>query len=306
MEISRRMRTNLDRFGELPPDEVRNLIAVEELVALGELANKMEKEGECIARILDSVEKRDFESARRELSAAVDAGTVGPNCPAVIGDLISEAVERAEREDSRRHRRIAVAVAVCLGIVLLTVIGVVQSNRVKAAREQAEIRRAVEEARRVVERKKQYTRDALAAFRKKDWYKGYELAQSADQEDSAIQFYMGVCYDRGYGGAKKNDQKAVEWYRKSAERGEAAAQFNLGNALDDGRGCEMDKKEAIRWFRKSADQGDVDAFYMLGRAYANGYGVEKDEETAVLWYKRAAAKGDELAQKALKRRNLSW
>ena len=41
--------------------------------------------------------------------------------------------------------------------------------------------------------------------------------------------------------------EAVRWYRKAAEQGEAAAQFNLGNAYCYGNGVPRDVVEGNKW-----------------------------------------------------------
>ena len=51
----------------------------------------------------------------------------------------------------------------------------------------------------------------------------------------------------------QNDAEAVRWYRKAAEQGDAAAQFNLGSMYDDGRGVAQSSSEAFKWYRKAAD-----------------------------------------------------
>lgn len=44
-----------------------------------------------------------------------------------------------------------------------------------------------------------------------------------------------------------NDQQAVEWYRKAAEQGFAAAQFNLAICFANGTGTAKDEKQAVEW-----------------------------------------------------------
>ncbi len=43
---------------------------------------------------------------------------------------------------------------------------------------------------------------------------------------------------------------------------------------------EKDEKKAIEWYQKAADQGDASAQYNLGVCYANGGGVEKNDRMA--------------------------
>src|SRR5215469_15245309 len=67
-----------------------------------------------------------------------------------------------------------------------------------------------------------------------------------------------------------NDLTAL---RVKAEAGDAAAQFQLGSAYDDGRGVAQDYAQALAWYRKSAEQGYALAQGNLGYMYQNGIGV---------------------------------
>ena len=49
------------------------------------------------------------------------------------------------------------------------------------------------------------------------------------------QYKLGYDYHFNFG-VKKDDVKAVEWWRKSAEQGYAPAQVYLGSAYDEGVG----------------------------------------------------------------------
>ena len=69
----------------------------------------------------------------------------------------------------------------------------------------------------------------------------------------------------------------LESIRKSAEQGNAEAQYVLGFHYVCGiGGVEKDYKEAIKWFAKSAEQGNAMGQYWLGLSYYHGYGVPKD------------------------------
>ena len=58
-------------------------------------------------------------------------------------------------------------------------------------------------------------------------------------------------YDKGTG-VPKDEVEAVKWYRKAADQGHAAAQFNLGGMYAEGRGVPKDDVEAYAWFNISA------------------------------------------------------
>src|SRR3954466_8335467 len=57
---------------------------------------------------------------------------------------------------------------------------------------------------------------------------------------------------------------AVAIWRPIAERGDADAQFNLGQAYRLGRGVPIDLGAAQLWFERAASKGHVDAQTTLG------------------------------------------
>jgi TPR repeat protein len=73
---------------------------------------------------------------------------------------------------------------------------------------------------------------------------------------------MGVCYDDGKG-VKQNHKKAVEWYTKAAEQGDAQSQYNLAVSYLEGEGVKKDEQKAIMLLRQAAEQGDTDAKALL-------------------------------------------
>lgn len=73
---------------------------------------------------------------------------------------------------------------------------------------------------------------------------------------------LGFCYIAGRG-VEEDDGRAVEWWRKAAERGEAVAQNNLGWCYQKGYGVEQDYAQAVEWYRKAAEQGNAKAIDAL-------------------------------------------
>lgn len=65
---------------------------------------------------------------------------------------------------------------------------------------------------------------------------------------------LGNCYRQGRG-VEKNLEKAVEWYRKSAEQGYDRGQYCLAGCYEKGEGVPIDKEKALQWYKKAADQG---------------------------------------------------
>ena len=86
-------------------------------------------------------------------------------------------------------------------------------------------------------------------------------------------------------------------FSKSAEQGNADAQYNLGLMYANGKGVPEDDREAVRWYRKAAEQGDAVAQYNLGAMYAKGEGVPEDYVKAYMWTSLAVALGEKRAAK---------
>ena len=57
-------------------------------------------------------------------------------------------------------------------------------------------------------------------------------------------------------------------------------------------------------FKKSAEQGDAEAQYNLGMMYANGNGVAEDQWEAVVWLRKAAKQGHKAARNELAKRGI--
>lgn len=85
---------------------------------------------------------------------------------------------------------------------------------------------------------------------------------------------------------------AVAYWRGPAARGNADAQFNLGQAYKTGRGVSQDLAQAEQWYRRAALQGHEQAEANYGLAlFDNGKRAE-----AVEWLKKGVARGDARAQ----------
>ncbi|KAG0239181.1 hypothetical protein BGW41_007872 [Actinomortierella wolfii] len=115
--------------------------------------------------------------------------------------------------------------------------------------------------------------------------------KSAEQGNADAQYNLGLMYKNGQG-VEQNDVKAVEWFAKSANQGNADAQYNLGMMYRDGRGVGQNDVIAVEWYAKAAHQGNPYSQFKLGWMYGNGHGVEQDDVRAVEWYTKAAHQGN--------------
>ncbi len=87
-------------------------------------------------------------------------------------------------------------------------------------------------------------------------------------------------------------EKAVEYFKKAAEAGNAVGQYHLGFAYMQGVGVDTNMEEAYQWLSLSAEQGNTDAEFCVGYMLELGIGTgeEANYNKAFEFYKRAAEK----------------
>lgn len=90
--------------------------------------------------------------------------------------------------------------------------------------------------------------------------------------------------------------KTLDELTASAEKGDAQAQYQLGQAYLRGRGAPKAPAQALTFFKKAADQGHAEATGAIGYFYANGLTVTKDLAAAAEWFRLGAEKGGAKAQ----------
>ena len=92
--------------------------------------------------------------------------------------------------------------------------------------------------------------------------------------------------------AKGDYAGALAVWRPLAEKGDADAMFNLGQAYRLGKGVAIDLGEASSWYNRAATAGHVDAQTQLGILYfQNG-----NQLSGLRWLKQAADAGEPRAQ----------
>jgi TPR repeat protein len=95
---------------------------------------------------------------------------------------------------------------------------------------------------------------------------------------------------------RSNLQKAVHDYKLAGDQGIAAAQFNYGVCLENGRGVPIDFQQAAHYFKLAADQRVADAQFNYRVCLENGRGVPIDFQQAVHYFKLAADQGNAAAE----------
>lgn len=117
-----------------------------------------------------------------------------------------------------------------------------------------------------------------------------ETKARAEKGDAAAQLQVGNYYFSGTG-VSRDLPKGVKYHRKAAEQGLAAAQYQLALDYTLGEGVEADKTEAAVWFRKAAEQSYVEAEVALGLCYVQGDGVTANGAEGIEWFRKAVAQG---------------
>ena len=97
----------------------------------------------------------------------------------------------------------------------------------------------------------------------------------------------------------RNDLAAVDYFRRSAQKGYGPAQVVLGYLYDTGQIVVRDTSQAADWYRKAADAGDPlaphwfqvaaeqglpQAQYAYGWTLKEGRGIEQDRVKAYTWF----------------------
>jgi Sel1 repeat len=107
--------------------------------------------------------------------------------------------------------------------------------------------------------------------------------------------YLGLYYDKGFGGAPQDYEKALYWYHKAIEKGNTSAMFGISDLYKDGNGVEQDYSKSLEWLYKAADAGASFAFIQLGRAYKEGKIVTRDYNIAFKFFKISSDQGNTYA-----------
>lgn len=74
---------------------------------------------------------------------------------------------------------------------------------------------------------------------------------------------------------------------KQANNGDAEAQYNLGDIYYYGKSTNTDYEKAIYYYKLSAEQGNLYAQHNLGTMYYFGTGVPKNLSIAKEWFKKS-------------------
>lgn len=108
----------------------------------------------------------------------------------------------------------------------------------------------------------------------------------AEKGDADAQFNLGQAYRLGRGVAI-NLGAAKSWFERAAANGHVDAQTTLGLLLFQNG----DQAAGLRWLKQAAEQGEPRALLVFGTALYNGDGVTQDRVLGYAYVSRAAAQG---------------
>ncbi|KAI8876763.1 HCP-like protein [Backusella circina FSU 941] len=122
------------------------------------------------------------------------------------------------------------------------------------------------------------------------------INEAINQGYSTAERFIGDKYYYGCDSLQKNQEKALELHRASANRNDAYDNFKWGkNYYEGSNGVLKDSTTGFIYLNKSAlDQHHSDALQYLGDLYyyGDGDGIEKDQEKALELYKVSADRND--------------
>lgn len=124
--------------------------------------------------------------------------------------------------------------------------------------------------------------------------KQYEKAlqtfkKSAEKGNTASMQEIGLRYYYGFYETKKDFNEALFWFKKSAEHENLDGVYMIGvinTAL-------KNYAEAITWYKNASDKGHILATRNLAEVYRKGQGVVKDNTEALVLYQKASEKDDD-------------
>jgi len=143
----------------------------------------------------------------------------------------------------------------------------------------------------------QSVKAGIEAWQKADYAAAVAIwRRLADRGDADAEFNLGQAYRLGRG-VPLNLAMAKSWFTKAAESGHLDAQTTLGLLLFQNG----NQAEGLKWLRRAADQDEPRALLVYGTALYNGDGVGQDRLLGYALISRAASQGlspakDTLAQ----------
>lgn len=112
----------------------------------------------------------------------------------------------------------------------------------------------------------------------------------AEKGNAEAQYKVGEMYELGKS-VPKDIPNALGWYEKAADQGHAKAGYKILYLEIQANGLNDFSKTQLGVLRQEAASGNPDAQYFLGKMYATGVGVPKSLNNALTWLNKATFNG---------------
>jgi len=120
----------------------------------------------------------------------------------------------------------------------------------------------------------------------------------AKKGNAEAEYKVGEMYETGFG-VKKDMNEAMNWTTKSASQGHETAKFKLLYWDIEKNGITKKNKAEVDVLVAEAEGGNPQAQFYVGKMHANGVGVKKNSSVAIGWLNKAALVGVLAAEREL-------
>lgn len=97
-----------------------------------------------------------------------------------------------------------------------------------------------------------------------------QLLRTANSGNAKAQYNLALCYEEGLG-IEIDYDKAYQWYAKSDKNGYAEATYKLGLYMVNGCGCDMNCGLGLMYLRNAASRGSSNAKLLIKELTGNGH-----------------------------------
>lgn len=124
------------------------------------------------------------------------------------------------------------------------------------------------------------------------------LQFAATRGQAEAQFYLGqLLLTRS--AADDGKARGLSWLEAAADQQFGRAAFLLAQSYSNEKHLPQDRVKAMHWLHRAADMGHGEAQLQLAHSYERGREVTQDKAEALLWYRAAAETGHPVAQRVL-------
>ncbi|HEX4348442.1 MAG TPA: tetratricopeptide repeat protein [Vicinamibacterales bacterium] len=112
---------------------------------------------------------------------------------------------------------------------------------------------------------------------------GELFLEAANGGDPDAEYTVGRMYQNGLAGVQRDAAQARFWYERGASHGQLEAMRNLASLYEGGSGGPQDFKRALEYFRRAAERGHARSLYEISYMTEHGYGVKPNPGDAYMW-----------------------